>query len=127
MALRRGRSGEFVCFAIVQLTSAGPTGGVVWRRDKRGFLDIWAPPHRLTHNWVVGRSKSAPATIETLVGACPAIVQRRLTSAFAFGLRSKIGVSQGFFSGPTQPCPVHHRAGWHRARGPHAAPSRSNH
>jgi hypothetical protein len=69
MALRRGRSGEFVCFAIAQLTGAGSTRSVVWRRDKRGFLDIRVPPHRLTHNWVVSRSKSAPATIEPLVGA----------------------------------------------------------
>ena len=34
VALRRGRSVGFVCFAIAPLTSAGPTGGVVWSREQ---------------------------------------------------------------------------------------------
>ncbi len=33
---------------------------------------------------------------------------RRLTSVFGFRPRSNIEVSRGFFSGPTQPCPMQH-------------------
>ncbi len=56
---------------------------------------------RRAHNPKVGGSNPPPATIETLVGAVSCIGHRRLTSGFAFGPRSKIGVYRGFFSGPT--------------------------
>ena len=90
MDLRRGRSGEFVCFAIVQLISAGPTGGVIWRRDKHGFLENWALPHRLTHNWVVGRSKSARSSPQCSWGTLGSITRpEALTATQLLGCRCR--------------------------------------
>ena len=75
------------------------------------------------HNPKVGGSNSPPATIEM---RSERLVRRhrRPTGFFAFGRRSKIGVSRGFFSGPTPAWLMQRHAGWRRARSPYAAPGR---
>ena len=45
VALRRVRSGGFVCLAMTRSQGLDRWGRVVWHRDKRGFLDIRVPPH----------------------------------------------------------------------------------
>ena len=63
---RTGRSVELTSFAKSPGHRSGPTG--VARRRDECWQNCRTSPHRSTHNWVVGRSQSAPATIETLVG-----------------------------------------------------------